>query len=197
MDDLVGHIYSKSIFSRGLKILLTVNTFIVFATGLFSPFYALFIEKIGGGVIFAGISWSVFSIVSGVLVLVFSDWGLRVFHHRERLVALGYVIRGAVFVSYAFMTNLPQLIVTQLLWGIGAAVGAPAFDSLYTKNTDSERSLKQWSRYEGVTSIAVGLSALIGGLIIEELGFPVLFIIMAAICLLIGIYIWSLPKDAI
>lgn len=194
--ELLSHIYNKTEFNRGLRILLTVNTIITFSTGLFAPFYAVFVGKIGGSVAFAGLSWGLFAVVSGVLILVFSDWGLKV-QQRERLVALGYAIRGVVFVSYAFMNNIPQLIITQILWGIGTAVGSPAYDALYTKHTDNEGVLWQWGQYEGVTSIAVGLSALIGGLIIEELGYVTLFVIMAIICFGVGSYIWHLPKEVL
>ncbi len=176
--------------------MLTVNTILVFAMGLFSPFYAVFIEKLGGNIAFAGLAWGLFSIVTGVLVLIFSAWGLKV-QRESKLVSLGYAIRGIVFVSYAFMTNIPQLIITQVLWGVGAALGAPAFDSLYSKHTDNETSMWQWGQYEGVTSIAVGLSALVGGLVIELLGYQSLFIGMALICLISGAYIWSLPADVL
>ena len=182
--------------NRGLRILLMVNTLLTFATGLFAPFYAIFVMKIGGDVVFAGLSWGLFSVTTGLLVLIFSDWGLKV-QQPERLVALGYIIRSAVFLSYAFMGNIPQLILTQVLWGIGAAVGAPAYDSLYSKHTDQEGSLWQWGQYEGITSIAVGISAIIGGLVIAWLGYTMLFVIMAIIYLISGMYIWSLPKDVL
>jgi predicted MFS family arabinose efflux permease len=194
--ELIDHIYSKTKLNRGLKILLMVNTILVFSTGLFAPFYVLFVEKIGGGIALAGLSWGLFSVVTGVLILIFSDWGLKV-QRQERLVALGYTIRAVVFLSYAFMDNIPQLIMTQVLWGIGTAVGAPAFDVLYSKHTDNEGSLWQWGQYEGIASIAIGISALIGGLVIAGLGYQMLFIIMAIICLILGMYIWRLPKEVL
>ncbi len=196
IKDLINRIYNKTRLNRGLRVLLASNAVLTFSIGLFAPFYAVFVQKIGGNIVFAGLSWGLFSVVTGVLVLAFSDWGLRV-QRQERLVALGYATRSIVFLSYAFMNNIPQLLMTQVLWGIGTAVGAPAFDSLYSKHTDSDGSLWQWGQYEGLSSIAVGISALIGGLVIAWLGYRMLFILMAAICLALGVYIWRLPKDVL
>lgn len=166
----------------------------VFIIGLFAPFYAVFIQKIGGGIAFAGFSWALFSIVAGVLTLLFSKWGLRV-KEEELLLALGYIIRGAVFISYAFMGSMLQLVFTQVLWGIAAALGNPAFDAVYTKHTTQGDSIVQWGHWEGIASIADGVAALIGGLLILNFGYEAVFLSMALLSFLLGAYIWRLPRE--
>jgi hypothetical protein len=154
---------------------------------MFAPFYAVFVQKIGGGAALAGISWALFSVVSGILILVLSQWELRV-KRRHVLLALGYLIRAVVFMSYAFMNTISQLLVTQVLWGIASALGTPAFDALYNSNTSAETSIVEWGDWEGISAIATGVAALVGGLLIQAIGFKILFIFMSISMAALGSY---------
>jgi predicted MFS family arabinose efflux permease len=182
--------------NHSLRILITLNTTMTLVIGVFAPFYAIYVVGLGGDIAYAGMSWALLHVVCGVLTLFFTKWSLRV-REQELLLALGYVIRAVVFLSYAFMTSLNQLLLTQVLWGIAIAIGVPAFDSVYSAHTTDEDSIGQWGGYEGITSIAVGISALVGGFAIEAFGFTPLFYIMAAVHLLLAVYIWKLPREVL
>lgn len=179
--------------NRSLRILIVTNSILVFIVGLFAPFYAVYVQKIGGNIAFAGLSWAIFSIVAGVLILLFSRWGLRV-KEQELLIALGYILRGGVFLSYAFMTSLTQLMVTQVLWGVASALGTPAFDAVYAQHTEKEGAIGQWGEWEGVAAIMTGIAALVGGSVIQVFGYQVVFLTMAAVSTILGLYIWRLPR---
>ncbi len=174
--------------NKNLRTLIFVNTTLTFTIGLFAPFYAVYVAKIGGGTALAGVSWALFSVVSGVFILLLSNWELHI-KRRHVLLAVGYLIRSVVFLSYVFMDNIPQLLITQVLWGIGAAIGTPAFDALYTSSTSKETAIVEWADWEGVSAIATGISALIGGLIIQAIGFKILFLLMSVISAFLGIYL--------
>ena len=189
-------IFPKEKLNRSLRILIAVNTGMVFIIGMLAPFYAVFVQKIGGNIAFAGFSWAVFSIVAGVLTLLFGKWQLKV-KEQELLLALGYFIRGAVFLSYAFMGSIAQLIFTQVLWGIGAAIGSPAFDAVYAAHTNKESSIMQWGQWEGIASIATGFAAIIGGILIQAVGYFVVFAGMSVLSFLLGIYVWRLPREVL
>lgn len=180
--------------NKSLRVLLTLNTAVTFVVGLFAPFYAIFVQKIGGDLAFVGFSWAVLQIVAGVLTLLFTRWELRV-REQELLLAFGYFIRAVVFFSYAFMTSMTQLICTQVLWGIAVAVGVPAFDAVYAAHTTRDGSIVEYGGLEGVTSIAVGFAALLGGLIVKSFGFTPIFITMSATTLFIAVYVWRLPRE--
>lgn len=178
--------------NRSLRILITTNAIFVFILGLFAPFYAVFVAHIGGSIAFAGLSWAVLMIVSGILVLLFTNLELRVTEQKV-LIALGYILRAAVFLSYAFMSSMTQLLATQILWGVATAVGSPAFDAVYAAHTTKESSISQWAGWEGVSSIVTGIAALAGGLIIQSFGYQAIFLMMATVSLLLGIYLLRLP----
>lgn len=183
--------------NRPLRTLITINMIFTFVVGVFAPFYAVFVvEELHGNLAFAGMSWGVFTIISGVLMLLFIKWELRV-REQELLLALGFLVRSVVFVSYAFMDSLPQLLLTQVLWGIAAAIGVPAFASLYSTHTTRDHSIGEWGGLEGVSAIASGVAALVGGLVIESFGFQIVFFIMAGISFLLALYIWLLPREVL
>ena len=182
--------------NKSLRILITLNMIFTFVVGVFAPFYAIFVQKIGGDIAFAGMSWAVFTIISGVLMLFFIKWELHV-REQELLLALGYLIRSVVFISYAFMESMSQLIMTQVLWGIAAAIGVPAFAAIYGAHTSREGSIGEWGGLEGVSSIATGVAALVGGLVIESFGFQPIFFAMSGVSFLLALYIWLLPRDVL
>jgi len=196
LKQIFDYILPKKRFNKGLRILITVNTAMVFVIGMLAPFYVTFVQKLGGGIAFAGFSWAIFSIVAGGLTLLFGKWQLRV-KEQELLLAFGYLIRGLVFLSYAFMGSIAQLISTQVLWGVGAALGSPAFDAVYGAHTNKEDSIVQWGEWEGIASIATGLAAIVGGILIQGIGFPYMFMGMAVLSFLLGIYIWKLPREVL
>ncbi len=170
------------------RVLISLNTILTFSIGMFAPFYAVFVAKIGGGAFLAGVSWACFSIMSGVLILVLSKWESRV-KRRHVLLATGYLIRSVVFLSYAFMDSIQQLLITQVLWGVAAALGTPAFDALYSSNVSGENAILEWGDWEGIAAIATGLAALVGGLLIQVAGFKVLFLFMSLNTFVLGVYI--------
>lgn len=180
--------------NRSLRTLIVLNTVFTFVVGIFAPFYAIFVKDIGGDIAFAGMSWALFTIISGVLMLLFIKWELRV-REQELLLALGYFIRAIVFMSYAFMESIPQLLLTQVLWGIAAAIGVPAFAALYSAHTTREGGIGEWGGLEGVSSIATGIAALLGGFAIEYFGFQPIFFAMAGISFFLALYVWQLPRD--
>lgn len=192
--NVVAYLFPPRKLNKSLRVLITVNTVMVFIVAMFAPFYAVFVQKIGGNLAVAGFSWAVYPIVAGVLTFLFSQWEMKV-KEQELLMAVGYFIRGLVFLSYAFMGGIAQLIFTQILWGIGTALSTPAFDATYSAHTSREGSIAEWGQWEGMSNVATGVAALISGIVIQSVGYTWLFSGMSAASIILGIYIWLLPRE--
>ena len=191
----VGYMFPPRKLNKSLQILITVNTAMVFIVAMFSPFYAVFVRNLGANMAVVGFSWAIYPIVAGVLIFLFSQWEMRV-KEQELLLAVGYFIRGLVFLSYAFMGSITQLIFTQVLWGVGSALGVPAFDATYGAHTSREGSIAEWGQWEGMAYIATGVAALVSGLFIQWTGgYFWLFCLMSLSSIGLGIYIWLLPRE--
>jgi|SRR3989344_2461247 len=194
LEGLFNLVSPKSKLNGSLRILIATNAIFVFTMGLFLPFYAVFVQKIGGNIAFAGLSWGLFQIVCGLLTFWMADMQIHI-KEQELILVLSYFLRGIVFASYAFMSSWQQLLITQVLWGVAAALSAPVFDGTYAKHTSDELSVLQWGSWEGIAAIAAGLAALVGGVLIESFGFTSIFVSMSVISFLLGIYIWKLPRE--
>ncbi len=192
--NVVAYLFPPRKLNKSLRILISVNTIMVFIVAMLAPFYAIFVKEIGGDLAVAGFTWAVYPIVAGMLTFFFSRWEMRV-KEQELLMAVGYFIRGLVFLSYAFMGGVAQLIFTQILWGIGTALSTPAFDATYSSHTSREGSIAEWGQWEGMANVASGIAALISGIVIQQVGYFWLFLGMSAASIILGIYIWLLPRD--
>ena len=176
-----------------LQILTAISTLSVFILSLFAPFYVEFVQDMGESISFAGFSWALFMITTGICMLLISKWESTIKHH-EKLYAAGALLRAVVFLSYAFMGSIYQLLGTQLIFGFSYALSGPAFYSLFTKNVDHNNSIIHWARWEACTVIGTGIAALIGGFFIESFGYEILFILMAALSVGISVVMWNLQK---
>ncbi|MCF7865471.1 MAG: MFS transporter [Candidatus Pacebacteria bacterium] len=184
----------EQIHKKSIRILITVSTLLTFLTGLFAPFYALFVGKLGGGIEIAGASWAVFSIVSGLMILLFRSWESTI-HQKRRIMIGGLFLRSFAFVLFLFITSFFDLIIVQILIGISIALVNPSYDAMFTKHTSEEQAISDWGGWEGLTSIASGLASVTGGFAIKYYGYESVFIPMAVITFCTALYLQSLPKE--
>lgn len=162
---------------KELKFLNFASAFSGLAAGLFGPFYAVFIDNIGGGAFVAGNSYSVFAVAAGILVFFISRWEER-HENMEKLVFAGYLILTISYFSYYFVETVTQMFMVQALVGVGTATVSPAFDELYSKNISGGNFAQGWGFWESMSWIVTGISASVGGYIVAEYGFRNLFLAM-------------------
>jgi Na+/melibiose symporter-like transporter len=181
---------------RGLHILFSISTLMTFVLGIFAPFYSLYVLKLGGNTELAGLSWAIFSIISGVFMLILRKWETSI-RSKKRLYAFGYLMISVTFFLYLYISNIYHLFFVQILFGISVALINPSFDALFSKHTDKDKEIYSWGGWEGVTAIAGGGAAIIGGIIIQNQGFSIVFFLMSLISLCVGTYLLSVPDDVL
>lgn len=184
----------EQIHRRSIRILITISTLLMFLTGLFAPFYSLFVEDLGGGIEIAGLSWAVFAIVSGCMILFLRSWESTI-HQKRKIMISGLFLRAFAFILFLFINNFFDLIVVQTLIGISIALVNPSYDALFTKHTSEEQSISDWGGWEGYTSIASGLASVTGGYAIKYFGYEAVFIPMAIITFCTALYLQFLPEE--
>lgn len=183
-------------YSRAIRILLTTSTVGSFIFGIFSVFYVTYIQKIGGNIETAGSSLAVFSIVSGVLILTFASLESSI-ENKRLLYGAGLLLRSLAFLLFMFVSTFFELILVQILLGISVAMVNPSFDSLFTKWSNKEDSISDWSGWEGFTAISVGVASLVGGYIIQHFGFTVVFALMSLLSFVTGLCVLSLKNETL
>lgn len=186
----------KNTINRALRILLITNAMILIANYMVGPIYALFVKNIGGDLLDASFAAGVFAFTAGITTLLSGRFADRV-KHPHLVVVLGYAAIGIGYLLYIFVDSLWFLLLCQIFIGLGEALYSPAFDAVYSQHLTHHNAGSQWGAWESVNYFCASLGAFIGGLIVSYFGFNILFIIMASLCFLSAVYIYTLPKKTL
>jgi len=162
---------------RGLKILLLADGFVLFAFGLLAPIYAIFVEKIGGDVLDAGITYSIYLFVLGISIFFISRWENHQ-KYQGKLLAFSYLLFCIAAAGYLFVSNKYHLFIVQAVLGIAEAFNSPVYDGLFSKFLDRGRFVSEWGIYAGMRSIVTAIAAIVGGAVALYFGFKALFVSM-------------------
>lgn len=179
--------------NKALKTLFTFNGIFVFASTLFGPLYAVFVETIDNDVLHMTISWSAFLVSTTVFVLVVRKFG-DLIQETEYLLMAGYLIRAIVWFVFPSITTFLELIVLQILLGIGEALGTPSYDALVAEHLDKNRHIEEYSNWKLISNIVGAIAVVIGGFIVKSSGFQVLFYLMGILALISFIGILIKPR---
>jgi len=178
----------KYIFNKALRVLLLTNGIILLAGAMLGPIYALFVEDIGGDLMDASIAGFLFAISAGIVTLLSGKFSDRI-KRSDRVVILGYFMIGLGFFLFQYIETVTALFALQVLIGMGEAIYSPAFDKLYSENLDEGKYGTAWGAWESIYYFTTAFGALLGGLIVTNFGFSVLFLSMAILSFGSGIYL--------
>lgn len=166
--------------SKLSKYLLLASFFGTCGEQMITPIYGMFVSKIGGSIIDAGLGYAIFSIITGAIIIISSK--IKWFSNNlELIVFVGFTIATIGDFSYFFVTNSFGLFLVQATNGISVGLLNPAWETLYTKDTGDGEEHKSWSFWGGGVNISTGVAALIGAIITTYLGFKSMFIATALI----------------
>lgn len=159
------------------RILLAASFFGLFPVGLLLPIYAVFVRNIGGDILDAGIAYGLFSISSGVFVLLMTKTDLFKKHLRQ-MVVIGYLMVAIGQAGYFFIGTPTQLFLTQVIIGIATGILDPSWDSLYSVEKTEVDAIRAWSLWSGGQRMITGLGAVFGAIVVAAYSFTLLFCVM-------------------
>lgn len=159
------------------KILVSSYSISTFSEGILLPIYAIFVQKVGGGALEAAGAVATYLILQGVIEIFIhkTDWSKS---HRMFLMVGGWLLWLIGIASYLLVFSVPMLFLSQVLTGLGNALANPAFDAELAEHTDKGITEYEYSIFEGMQDIFQGIAALVGGLIVTQLGFSTLIYVM-------------------
>jgi MFS family permease len=153
--------------------------------GLLLPFLAVVLTRRVEGANFLHVGYAV-----GVYVLAKAIAQLLVgraaddatpVRGRLRLLFIGACLLTAVPLAYLAAGSLALLYIAQALWGIGEALVAPAWFSLFNQALPQGREARAWQWRETAGLLLAGTAAVAGGWLAEANAERALFIGMAAL----------------
>lgn len=183
--------------NRTLKLLMLSDVFVFSGFGLVAPILAIFIKDnlIGGSIFYAGIASAIFLITHSILQIIFA----KIFNPRDRLwmVLLGTAFIAVVPFGYIFSTHIWHIYLVQLIYGIGAGFAYPSWASLFTSNLEKGRRGLQWSIYSSSVGIGTAITAAIGALLAEKIGFELVFILTGILSIIGLLILFKLEKKSL
>lgn len=183
--------------NASLKVLLGINLVFVFGQGLLGPLYAVFVERrIGGNVLDIGWAFAVYMITIGVMSLLAGKLADKT-KEKEYFVMAGYLIRAFTFLAFIFIDSIFQLMVLQFILGFAEAIATPAFNAIYSMHLDKKREVTEWGINYFYTYIIFGVAAIVGALIVNYLGFSMLFAAMSVFAFVAFFLMLFVPRKLI
>lgn len=140
------------------------------------------------------VSTAVFYVASTLFLLFMARWGDRV-REKELLLVASYIIRGLAFLGYIFIGSALSLILIQILFGLGEALGTPIFGALFAKHTNKKEEVLEYSDWTLVANLMMALGTVVGGFIVSSLGFTFLFVTIAILCFVSAGWILFTPRE--
>lgn len=175
--------FAKIRIKKEALVLLRASFLAIFAMGLFGPLYAIFVQEIGGDILDVGIAYAIFSIATGLFILIFGT--SKFFSSNIRLMVVsGYALWTIGYAGYFFVETPLQLFFVQIVLGIAGGILEPAWDSVYAAELEEAEASFHWSLWSGGQSLITGAAAFIGSFIVANYSFKLLFLIMSVFNLL-------------
>jgi hypothetical protein len=185
----------KELMNHTLKILILSDIFVFSGLGLIGPILSIFINDnlVDGSIFAAGLASTIYLITQAILQIVFS----YKFNPKDRLwmLKVGTAIMALVPFGYIFATSVYHLYIIEFIWGVGAAFAYPSWSSLFTANLEKGKRGLQYSIYSSSVGIGTAITAGVGGLIAELIGFEWVFIITGAIAIIGLLFLFRLNKS--
>lgn len=174
--------------NKVLKYLTISDILLISSFGLVSPIFAVFLEDdIQGATITAiGIASGIYLIVKSLLQLLVSKYTDQDTGNRREFwtMLIGTIFLVIVPLMYIIATEMWQIYLIQVFYGLGGALSFPGWMSIFTKFIDKKREGFAWSLYDTAISLGSAGAATIGGFLADSYGFDKLFIVIFVISII-------------
>lgn len=181
-----------------LRYLLLASFIGSFAETMLTPIWTSLTMRLGGGVLDAGIGYGLFSIATGLVILVAgrTQWFNS---HLRACVFWGFALSAIADLAYLVAHEVWQVFLVQAAGGLAVGFMNPAWDALFCEDMEEGEAASRWTLWSGGVSLAMGVAALAGGFIVSRFGYDALFYTMAAVHLGSVYYafrVWKMPEQA-
>lgn len=164
----------------GFRLLLLNNYVVNFCWGLFAPLFALVVIENNGDAQTVGLTWGIYTLVVGVLMIVFGKLEDREHRHRTHLIIGNlFLILGSL--AYIFVSSTAQIIGAQIIFAIGFGLYTPALKAMYARLAIKGQEATGWALMDGGNMLVMSAAAVLAGYIVKLYGLSTLFIIMAIV----------------
>ncbi|PKH52181.1 hypothetical protein CXF68_16430 [Tenacibaculum sp. Bg11-29] len=172
--------------NKNIKYLLICSILIHSGANLLAPIYAIYIKKIGGNLIDAGIAIGIYAIFKGIFYFVLSKLDESKLSKRVMMFS-GYIIMAIAYLSYTFANSPAHVFAIQIGLSLGETIINPSWSAVIASSLKKGKEHSIYANFFGYRSLFEGISAIVGGFFAMRFGFNVIFTIMFFLALSSGI----------
>ena len=197
----------KSI-NKVIKVMIASDVALLTGFGFITPIFAIFIaQRITAGSTIeaaeiAGFTMGIYWGVKSVLQIPFGKYLDKVKGERDDLwfVIIGNVFAALAVFGYIFGVLPWHIYLCQATYSLGMAMSIPGWTAIFTRHIDKGKEAFEWATRSTFIGIGAAASSSLGGIIVSQFGFNVLFVgvgIFVLISALFPLLIYKqlLPKD--
>ncbi len=159
------------------KYLLAASFFSTFADSLFGPLYAVYVQGIGGGILDVGNSVALYSIMTGILIILVGKISDRM--SKELLATFGFLVSSVGTLCYLVISSPFQLYILQILFAVSTALLSAPLSALFAKHIENKNSGFMWALEGGGGKILAGIGIVCGTFVTYQFGFSTTFILIS------------------
>lgn len=165
--------------NRTIKLLMLSDVLILTGFGLITPILAIFIKDnlIGGTIFAAGFASTLFLITKSSLQLPFSRY-IDKHDDKVKWLIIGTFIISLVPLVYIFSNHIYYIYAAEVLHGIGSGLAYPTWLGLWSTHLDKKHESFEWSLYSTGVGVGTAITAAIGAVLAELVGFTITFLVV-------------------
>lgn len=179
-----------------IKFLTYSDILMMSGWGLISPILAVFItEQVPGGTLeIAGLASTIYFLIKSFLQVPVARYIDKNKGEDDDfyVMILGSIIITISALAFIFVSNVWQLYLVQILYGIGGALSYPSWLALFTRHIDKHEEGLEWSMYYTSTDLGAALAAGLGGFIASTFGYNWVFLCVGISSLLGTLFLYGI-----
>jgi len=185
--------------NRIIKYLIFGDLVFEASWGLISPVFAIFlVERI------VGASPAVVGLASAIYLILFSFVRIPFSLYLDKKkgesddfwsMFLGFLVSSFLPFFYILSKFPWQIYLLQGIYGVSTSAAFAGYMSIFTKKIDKGKEATEWGIRASLISLATGISAAIGGFLVEKFGFNFTFILVGIFGLLSSLLIFALKNE--
>lgn len=163
------------------------------AWNFIAPIFAVFVVNSlpNGNIRVAAFGFTIYLFVRVITELFISSY-VKFPSDRKRMItdSGGMVLLSISYLVIAFFPSLITFYMFFIIAGMSFAISSPAKFSMFSLNLGRAHASKTWGMYHAVTLTGMGIATALGGVIANQFGFKVLFLIASTVNILGIIPYW-------
>jgi len=171
---------------------LIANTIQALAGGIFIPFFIIFLFEGTGGLDVFGFAMGLMAFAYAVTSYYIGKYSDKM--GRKKLLILSGFVLALVIVLFTFVTSLAGLFLLLALAGIARSVESTLEATYLGDITEKKTRGKNVGKYKAIIGVIAAISMAVGGILVNSLGFEVIFYFTAGMIVISALYMTKLKE---